>query len=90
MKVVPLHPALPCADLVAALRNIADEIESGNYDFAPDIAVVVLAAESQRRDAEGIVSTYDWQTHGLGEKASVFATRGVLASALSSFDGNGG
>ncbi len=87
MEVVPLHPELACADLVKALRNIADDIESGAYEFEPNIAVVVLGMEHQRRDADGISVKQAWQTHGLGEKAGYFVTKGLLAAALSDFDG---
>lgn len=87
MQIVPLHPALPCADLVQGLRNIADNIERGNCAFTPNMIAVVIATETQRRDADGIIANYQWQTHGLGEKASVFATRGLLASAAAAFEG---
>lgn len=35
MKVVELHPHHECEDIVQGLRNIADDIEQGNYDFDP-------------------------------------------------------
>ena len=89
MKVVPLHPRLACEEIVNALRNIADDIEAGSYDFDPNLAVLVLAQESQRRDGGGFVVSYNWQTHGIGEKATIFTTRGILASAVARFDGDG-
>lgn len=88
MNIVPLHKEHDCENLAVTLRNIADDIEAGNYDFEPTIAVVVLGMESQRRDADGIAVRYQWQTHGLGEKAGFFVTRGLLASALQDFDGS--
>lgn len=88
MKVVPLRPDLNCADLVKALRTIADDIEGDKMAFDPDFAVLVIGRESQRRDADGFRISYDWQTHALGERASFFAARGLLSSALGSFDGS--
>lgn len=88
MKVVDIYPRLACEDIVKALRNIADDLEAGSYRFDPAFAVLVLARESQHRDSEGLRASYNWQTHGLGEKATVFATRGILISAASSFDGS--
>lgn len=85
-KLVELHPKLDANDLVRGLRNIADDIESGKIEDATMIAVVV-GGETQRRDREGVTCNFWWQTHGLGEKATVFATKGLLASALNKFDG---
>ncbi len=87
LSVVPLHPELACADIVKALRNIADDVEAGRYDFEPNMAVVVLGMDHQRQDRDGISIRYAWQTHGLGKNATYMAAKGLLASALGSFDG---
>jgi hypothetical protein len=77
-----------CADLVKALRNIADDIEAGAYDFDPQFAVLVLGVETQRRDLDGFSIYHRWQTHGLGESATPFRVRGLLSSAIQRFDGD--
>ena len=87
MEVVELHPKHPCEDLIQGLRNIADDIEAGEYDFDPNIAIVVLARESQSRDSHGFNQSYNWQTHALGERATYFTVKGLMGSALTSFDG---
>lgn len=88
MNVVELRPSLDCDEIVKGLRNIAHEIEAGAYNFAPTQVVVVLGRETEHRDRNGISSSYEWQTHGLG-KTSVFAGKGLLAAALTSFEGGG-
>lgn len=87
MQVVELHPRHPCEDLVQGLRNIADEIEAGSFEFDPNIAVILLAMESQSRDGHGFNQSYQWQTHALGERASYFTVKGLMGSALANFDG---
>lgn len=90
MKVVELHPKLGADDIVIGLRKIADEIEAGQYRMQPNMCAVVLGCETTRRDMDGHRVFHDWQTHGLGERcASIFATRGLLLSAASAFDGPG-
>ena len=86
MNVVELHPGLACEDIVKALRNIADDLEAGEYDFKPNMAVLVIAREEQKRDGSGFTISYDWQTHGLGERTSFFAAKGILAASLSRFE----
>lgn len=86
MKIVPLKQEHDCENIAVALRNIAADIESGAYDFDPSLAIVVLGRESVRSDRTGIVDSYQWQSHGLG-KATFFASKGLLASALNEFDG---
>ena len=88
MNVVPLHREVDAFDLAKALRNIADEIEKGEYQPAPTMAVVVLAHDSQRREASGdVIDSFGWQTHGLGKGCSVFTAKGILAAAMGAFDG---
>ena len=86
MKIVELHPALDCNNIATALRNIADDIESGAYDFDPSIAVLVIGDDTERTTRDGPVLNFNWQTHGLG-KAGFFASKGLLACAMASFDG---
>lgn len=86
MNVVELPLARDCHNIATALRNIADDIEAGAYDFAPDLAVVVLGRDNERITTDGPVLSFNWQTHGLG-KCGYFAVKGLLASAISSFDG---
>lgn len=71
-------------DIVKALRNIADDIEAGRYDFEPTIGALVLGHETVRRDLDGELYNFGWETHGLGG-IGVFETRGLLASAASKF-----
>lgn len=85
MNVVELQPNHDCYDLAKALRNVADDIEAGNYNFDPTLAVLVLGRETERRDRDGVSVSTDWQTHGLG-KCGQLAARGLLACALSRFD----
>ena len=89
MNIVELKPVPDAYGLSKALRNIADDIEAGDYSFDPSIAVLVLATETSRTDREGISVNYNWQTHGLGEKCGFFVARGILASALSKFESGG-
>jgi hypothetical protein len=42
----------------------------------------VLAFERSRQDRDGKITSIGWQTHGLGERCTQFAARGILASAL--------
>jgi hypothetical protein len=86
MNIVELKPQLDCEGIAKALRAIADDVEAGAYDFDPTLAVVVLGAEIERKDRNGITLSFDWQTHGLG-KAGFFASKGLLAVAAASFDG---
>lgn len=86
MQVVELRPKLDSEDIAKALRNIADDVEAGNYDFDPTMAVVVLGTESERKDREGCTLNYNWQTHGLG-KCGFFAAKGLLAVAAAKFEG---
>ncbi len=85
MNLVELHPRLDCYDIAKALRNIADDIDQGSYEFDPTIAVVVLGRESERRTIDGPAVGYNWQTHGLGE-CGYFAAKGLLASAMTKFE----
>lgn len=85
MNVVEMAPKLDCHDLAKSLRNVADDIEAGRYDFDPTLAVLVLGRETERRDRDGVSISTDWQTHGLG-KCGQLAAKGLLASALSRFD----
>jgi hypothetical protein len=89
MQVVELRPKMDCENIAKALRNIADDIEAGVYDFDPNAAVVVLATESKRRERDGDVLSYDWQTHGLGKADGFFAAKGILASAVTRFECKG-
>ena len=86
MNVVELRPERDAENIAKALRNIADDIEAGAYDFDPLTAVVVLAREDASVGRETETQTYRWQTHGLG-KCSIFAARGILATAANRFDG---
>ena len=81
MNVVELHPTLTCENIVAGLRVLADEIEAGEYDIVPTLAVVVLGEEGERKDRDGITEHFNWRTHGFG-KGSYFSWKGLLASAM--------
>jgi len=81
MKVVELHPNLTCEDIAKGLRVVADDIEAGRYHFVPTLAVLVVGAESERKDNGGITQGYNWQVHGFG-RGSYFTWKGLLASAL--------
>ena len=81
-------PKFDADDIVQGLRNLANDIEAGEY--TPDMAVIVLASSGERMTAEGRVSNVGWSTFGLGAKASnLFAVKGALFSAAHSFDGGG-
>lgn len=86
MKVVELRPDLPCDDIVQGLRNIADQIEAGEFAFTPTMAVIVLGDESVERTRDMIIDRFSWQSHGLG-KTSYFAAKGLLAAALNRSEG---
>lgn len=86
MNIVELKPKHDAFEVATALRNIADEIEAGAYDFHPTLAVVVLATEETKHDRAGVTVSFDWQTHGLGEKCGYFTAKGLLGCALSRFD----
>lgn len=89
MNIVELAPKLDCNDIAAALRNIADDIEAGEYRFDPTLAVLVLGRETERRDRDGISVSTDWQTHGLG-KCGQLAAKGLMACAQMRFDSEDG
>ena len=84
-ELVELRPKLDCEDVVKALRNVADDLEAGRYDFDPTLAVLVLGREATRRDRDAIVDSYQFQSHGFGQ-CSFFASKGLLASALGKFE----
>ena len=86
MKVVELRPKPDIFDVATVLRNIADEIDAGAYDFDPTLAVLVLATETSHHDRLGVSVNFDWQTHGIGEKCGFFTAKGLLGSALTRFD----
>jgi hypothetical protein len=86
MNVIELPLARDCHNIATALRNIADDIEAGAYDFDPEMAVVVLGRDSERMTTDGPVLSFNWQTHGLG-KSGFFAAKGLLAAAISDFSG---
>ena len=88
IKVVELRPKLDCNDIAKCLRNIADEIESGEYDFDPTMAVLVVGRESSKQDRDGMIMGYNWMTHGLG-KLGYFSGKGLLACAVRDFCGEG-
>lgn len=88
MEVVELRPALDCDDIAQGLRNIADDIEAGEYGFTPTLASIVLGRETEHRDRNGVGVSFEWKSHGLG-RTSVFAAKGLLAAALTSFEGAG-
>lgn len=88
MNVVELRPNHNCLDIVKGLRAIADDIEAGAYGFEPELAAIVLGFDQQKLERDGVAVRYGWQTHGLGEKATAFTTRGLLASALNDFNGD--
>lgn len=88
MNIVELRSQHDADDVVKALRNIADDIEAGEYDFAPNMAVLVLARETVSRERDGLRVGFGWRTHGLGEKCTVFTARGILQSAACSSEGD--
>lgn len=85
IKIVDLRPKLDCNDIVKCLRNIADDIESGKYDFDPTMAVLVVGRETKKQDRNGSVVGYRWTTHGLGD-VGYFASKGLLACAVHDFE----
>ena len=88
MQIVELRPKLDCHDIAKALRNIADDIEAGNYDFDPTLAVLVLGMENDRQERDGPVMNFNWQSHGLG-KCGFFAGKGLLAAAIARWEAGG-
>lgn len=87
LKVVEM-PRAGSDDIAKTLRAIADDIDARAYDFEPSLAIVVLGYEHTRVDMKGRIDHFRYQTHGLGN-ATFFAMKGLLASALSYFDGVG-
>lgn len=86
MNVVELRPAAACADIVATLRRIADDIESGNHaasEWPATTAVLVLGHYSERPDGKDMTLTrHEWATHGFGPRNDVFTCRGLLATVI--------
>ena len=71
-------------DIVTALRNVADEIERGEYDFKPTMAVLVCADE----EATSTGGSYMLGIHGLGVRGqSQLMCMGVMQAALSDLAG---
>ncbi len=89
MNIVSLPLRHDCHDMAAVLRNIADDIENGAYDFAPTMGVLVIGTETERATKDGPVVSFNWQTHGLGN-CGHFAAKGLLACAVNSFESNDG
>jgi hypothetical protein len=85
-SVVQLHKPPPCEDIVATLRLIADEMESGEHSAAKwpaTTAVVIFGHETQRPEGENIMmSRSAWTTHGFGPRHDIFTVKGLLATIL--------
>lgn len=92
MKVVQLHKPPPCADVVATLRRIADDIEAGRHgDWPVSTAVVVIGhSDAEYNDGETRMQRSYWDTYGAGPRADSFTVRGLLATVISRWnDGDG-
>lgn len=84
MSVVALHKPRPCEEVPATLRRIADEIDSGEYDWPITTAVLILGhtdAELPNGDGDLTQRNY-WETYGMGPRADVFTVRGLLMPVL--------
>lgn len=82
MELLELHPSRDADDIVKGLRNIADQIESGDYPFNPDTIIVVTALQSSRRMIGAERFTAEFETHSLGVHSGFYETKGILAAAL--------
>jgi hypothetical protein len=84
-NVVKLHQPAPCEDIVAILRLIADEIESGEHSAAQwpaTTAILILGHESQRTEGDQLMHRCSWTTHGFGPRNDLFTVRGLLATII--------
>jgi hypothetical protein len=85
-NVLELRKPEPCEDIVATLRVIADEIESGEHEVAKwpaTSAVLIFGHETQRPDGEDVVMRRTrWTTHGFGPRNDVFTLRGLIATVI--------
>lgn len=86
MSVIQLHKPAPCADVVATLRRIADDIEAGEHGDWPVTTAIVLIghSDSEVNDGENRIQRSYWNTYGAGPRADIaFTVRGLLTTALS-------
>lgn len=85
MTVVQLHKPPACADVVATLRRIADDIEKGEHgDWPVTTCVVVIGhSDAETNDGETRMQRSYWDTYGLGPRCDSFTVRGLLSTVLS-------
>lgn len=86
LSVVELRPKHACTDIVQSLRNLADDIEQEKYDYQPDMALVILGAESRTQVPDGFVDKFEWSSHGMGEM-TFFQGQGLAATFLYQSEG---
>lgn len=84
MSVVKLFNPPPCADVVQALRGIADQIEAGEHgDFPVTSCIVVIGhTDQETQDGETRYQRSYWHSYGLGPRSDSFTLRGLLATVL--------
>lgn len=88
LNIVPLRQDTRSKNIAETLRRIADDIDNGKYDYAPQFAALVFGRETVTSDADGgETQKFRWSTHGLGE-TSFFRTQGLLSAALYRFEGD--
>lgn len=77
-------PTKPADSIATGLRNLADQIEAGEFDLFTT-AVVVLGHTESKTDSTGTWERDYHQTFGLGPRHDAYTVRGLLATALGQF-----
>ncbi len=83
--VVPIRPQHEADDIVQALRNIADDIEAGEFDLVTT-AVVVLGHTETVGSGDGYTTELErCELFGVGPRHDIFTVRGLLSTAITRF-----
>lgn len=84
MNVVQLHAPKPSEEVVATLRRIAADIESGSLEWPVTTAVLICGhSDSEAPCSDGSLREQSyWTTYAMGARSSTFAVRGLVASAM--------
>lgn len=81
MTVVPIREAFaPDSDIAGTLRNIADEIEAGEFGII-STCVVVTGHTDDRMEGGQKVCRDRFQIFGAGPRCDIFTVRGLLLTA---------
>ncbi len=81
MSVVPIREAFaPDSDISGTLRNIADQIDAGDFGVITT-CVVVTGHSSDRMEEGNKVCSNRFEIFGAGPRCDIYTVRGLLLTA---------